>query len=220
MRYIFPCPIICTVITQHVQPKPVFSKMRGGSLYDIGVYCINASRYLFQENPIEVYAFSAKGTDRRFREVDEMTGALLRFSGDRLATFVCSFSAADVSTYEVIGTKGRLQLDPAFEYIGPLTHHLTRDGKTRIRRFPPGDQFAAELIYFSDCIRRNKEPEPSGLEGLIDVQIIQALYRSAAQRRPIKLALPVKHQWPTKRQVIRRPPVRKPSLVHTKSPSL
>ena len=196
-------------------------KMGGGSLYDIDVYFINASRYLFQENPIEVYAFSAKGTDRRFREVDEMTGALLRFPGDRLATFVCSFGAADVSTYELIGTKGRLQLDPAFEYIGgPLTHRLTREGKTRIRRFPPGDQFAAELIYFSDCIRRNKQPEPSGLEGLIDVQIIQALYRSAAQRRPIKLALPVKHQWPMKKQVVRRPPVRKPSLVHTKSPSL
>ncbi len=60
--------------------------MGGGSLYDIGVYCINAARYLFQDNPLEVSAFSAKGTDKRFREVDEMTGALLRFPGDRLAT--------------------------------------------------------------------------------------------------------------------------------------
>jgi glucose-fructose oxidoreductase len=97
---------------------------------------------------------------------------------------------------------------------------LTLDGKTRTRRFPAGDQFAAELIYFSDCIRRNKEPEPSGLEGLIDVQIVQALYRSAAQRKPVKLALQAKRRWPAKKQVIRRPPVRKPTLVHTKSPSL
>jgi glucose-fructose oxidoreductase len=194
--------------------------MGGGSLYDIGIYCINAARYLFQENPIEVSTFSVKGTDRRFREVDEMSGALLTFSGGKLASFICSFGAADVSSYELIGTKGHLQVNPAFEYVGSLTHRLTLNGHTRTKRFPPGDQFAAELIYFSDCIRRNKTPEPSGLEGLIDVQIIQALYRSSAQGKPIKLNLPAKRSWPTKRQVIRRPPVRKPPLVHSQSPSL
>jgi predicted dehydrogenase len=198
----------------------VREKMGGGSLYDIGVYCINAARCLFQDNPIEVCSFSVKGTDRRFREVDEMSGALLRFPGDRLATFICSFGATDVSSYQLVGTKGRLEVDPAFEYVGSLAQRLTLDGKTKIRRFPASDQFAAELIYFSDCIRRNKEPEPSGLEGLIDVQIVQALYRSAAERKPVKLAPPAKHQWPTKQQVIRRPPVRKPVLVHTQSPSV
>jgi predicted dehydrogenase len=195
-------------------------KLGGGSLYDIGIYCINAARYLFQDNPVEVSAFSMKGTERRFQEVDEMSGALLRFPGERLASFVCSFGAADVSSYELIGTKGRLQVDPAFEYAGSLMHRLTVHSKIKAKRFPRGDQFAAELIYFSDCILHNKEPEPSGLEGLIDVQIIQALYRSAAARRPIKLTLPAKHHWPTNKQVIRRPPVRTPTLVHTESPSL
>lgn len=195
-------------------------KMGGGSLYDIGVYCINAARYLFQENPIEVSTFSVKGTDRRFREVDEMSGALLSFPDGKLASFICSFGAADVSSYELVGTKGRLQVDPAFEYVGSLTQRLTVDGHTRTKRFPPGDQFAAELIYFSDCIRRNQNVEPSGLEGLIDVQIIQALYRSSAERKPIKLHLPVKRDWPAKRQVLHRPPVRKPPLIHTQSPSL
>jgi glucose-fructose oxidoreductase len=194
--------------------------MGGGSLYDIGIYCINAARYLFQENPIEVSTFSVKGTDSRFREVDEMSGALLCFPDGKLASFLCSFGAADVSSYELVGTKGHLQLNPAFEYVGALTQRLTSQGHTRTKRFPAGDQFAAELIYFSDCIRRNRDPEPSGTEGLIDVQIIEALYRSSEQRRPIKLKLPAKGSWPTKRQVIRRPPVRKPSLVHTQSPSL
>src|SRR5207244_5866519 len=111
-----------------------------------------------------------------------MSGAILRFPDDRLASFVCSFGAAGVSSYELIGTKGRLQVDPAFEYVRPLIQHLAYDGKSKTRQFPAGDQFAAELIYFSDCVIRNKEPEPSGLEGLIDVQIVQALYRSAAER--------------------------------------
>ena len=195
-------------------------KMGGGSLFDIGVYCINAARYLFRDNPVEVSAFSMKGADRRFREVDEMSGALLRFPGARLASFLCSFGAADVSSYELLGSKGRLRVDPAFDYVGPLTQHLTFESKTHTRRFPAGDQFAAKLLYFSNCIRRNKEPEPSGLEGLIDVQIIQALYRSAAQGKPVKLALPAKRQWPMKGQEVHRPPVRKPMLVHTHSPSL
>jgi predicted dehydrogenase len=63
----------------------------GGSLYDIGIYCINAARYLFQQNPTEVSTFSVKGTDRRFREVDEMSGALLYFPDGKLASFICSF---------------------------------------------------------------------------------------------------------------------------------
>src|SRR5262245_16826279 len=167
-------------------------KMGGGSLYDIGIYCINAARYMFQDNPVEAFAFSVNGTDPRFQEIDEMSGALLRFPGDRLASIVCSFGASKISSYELIGTKGRLQVDPAFEYIGDLIQRLTREGKTKTKRFPASNQFAAELIYFSDCILHNKEPEPSGLEGLIDVQIVEALYRSAIQRKPIKLTLPAK----------------------------
>jgi len=211
-----------STFTMQVRPGDIRTQrsMGGGSLYDIGVYCINAARYLFQDNPIEVSTFSVRGTDRRFREVDEMSAALLLFPEGRLASFVCSFGATDVSSYEVVGTKGRLQIDPAFEYVGPLVHRLTVNGETKTTRFPASDQFAAELIYFSDCIRRNKEPEPSGTEGLIDVQIVQALYRSSAQRTPIALRLPAKKRWPTKRQVVTRPPVRKPRLVRVKSPSL
>jgi len=211
-----------STFTMQVRPGDIRTQrsMGGGSLYDIGVYCINAARYLFQDNPIEVSTFSVRGTDRRFREVDEMSAALLLFPDGRLASFVCSFGATDVSSYEVVGTKGRLQIDPAFEYVGPLIHRLTVNGETKTTRFPASDQFAAELIYFSDCIRRNKEPEPSGTEGLIDVQIVQALYRSSAQRTPIAPRLPAKKRWPTKRQVVTRPPVRKPRLVRVKSPSL
>ena len=65
----------------------------GGPLYDLGVYCINAARYFFREEPEEVFAFSSRGHDRRFAEVDEMTSAMLRFPGGRLAQFACSFGA-------------------------------------------------------------------------------------------------------------------------------
>lgn len=198
----------------------VEAKLGGGSLYDIGVYCINAARYIFQANPTKVSACTIKGTDRRFREVDEMTTAWLEFPGKRLATFVCSFGAADVSAYEVVGTKGHVRMDPAYEYVGDLEQNIVLNGKSRSRRYEGRDQFAPELLYFSDCILHNRDPEPSGLEGLIDVAIVEALYRSAKTGRPVSLSLPDKKKWPTSDQMIKRPPVRKPKLVRVKSPSL
>ncbi len=78
----------------------------GGSLYDMGVYCINAARYLFRDEPIEVTATTASNGELRFRESPEMTSAVLRFPEERLATFVTSFGAAALSEYTLLGTKG------------------------------------------------------------------------------------------------------------------
>jgi glucose-fructose oxidoreductase len=81
------------------------------------------------------------------------------------------------------------------------------------------DQFAAELIYFSDCILKGKEPEPSGLEGLADVRIVRAAYESARTGRVIELLeLPPKKR-PTPQQEIHRSPHRKPKTVNVQSPS-
>jgi predicted dehydrogenase len=190
----------------------------GGPLYDIGIYCINAARYLFQNEPYEVFAACAQGTDPRFQEVDEMTSAILRFPNDRVASFTCSFGAADTSSYRVIGTKGDLRVEPAYEYQGKLTHFLTIDGKTKRKAFSARDQFAPELIYFSQCVMDGVDPEPSGQEGLADVRIIEALFRSARDRRSC-LVEPVQIlQRPNIDQEIRRPPVKRPHLVHVENP--
>nr|MBA3752563.1 Gfo/Idh/MocA family oxidoreductase [Nitrospira sp.] len=149
----------------------------GGTLYDIGVYCINAARYLFQDNPTSVSAYAVQGEDPRFKQADEMAAAVMRFPGDRLATFICSFGAADVSAYDIVGTKGLVRMDPAYEYVGRLKQQISLSGKKKIREFSSRDQFAPELVYFSNCILKDEQPEPSGLEGLIDVQIVQSLYR-------------------------------------------
>jgi predicted dehydrogenase len=191
----------------------------GGTLYDIGIYCINASRYLFGAEPTQVFAFSISGNDPRFREVDETTGALLRFPQDRLASFTCSFGSSDVSAYEIVGTEGELRVEPAYEYVGELKHRLTVKGKTRERTFSRRDQFAPELIYFSNCIINKVNPEPSGAEGFADVRIIRALYRSAELGRPVELEPFPKRQRPGPEQEITRPPVKKPELVNVQSAS-
>jgi predicted dehydrogenase len=190
----------------------------GGTLYDIGIYCINAARYLFRSEPIEVLAKTANNGEERFKEIEEMTSAIMCFPGDRLANFTCSFGAADVSAYQVVGTEGVLSVDPAYEYSSGLKHKLTINGKTRERNFPKRDQFAPELLYFSDCILNNKEPEPSGAEGMNDVRIIRALYHSVEMGRPIRIGKLEKDERPHSGQEMKRPAVKEPQLVRAAKP--
>jgi glucose-fructose oxidoreductase len=191
----------------------------GGTLYDIGVYCINAARYLFRAEPTEVSAISINSGAAALAEIDETTAAVLRFGDDRVATFVTSFNASDVAAYRIVGTKGDLHADPAYEYAEGLEYRLTIDGKTRRKTVGKRDQFAPELLYFSDCIVKNREPEPSGEEGLQDVRIVQALYQSAESHRPVAIPPFTKTERPSARQEIVRPGVKKPRLVNAESAS-
>ena len=192
----------------------------GGTLDDIGIYCINAARYLFQDEPIEVFATSATNGEERFQEVEEMTSVIMRFPQDRLATFICSFGAAKISTYQVVGTKGDLLVKPAYATQGEIKHYLTLDGETQERTFEPHDQLAAEFVYFSDCILQNKEPEPSGEEGLIDVHIIRALYRSIETVNFVRLDKFDRTQRPNATQTVNRKSSQEKSvLIHAADPS-
>jgi glucose-fructose oxidoreductase len=187
----------------------------GGVLWDIGIYCINAARGLFRDEPIEVGATIVGRAD----EVEESASCWLRFPNERLASFSASFGAAKVSSYRIVGTKGDLAVDPAYEYAKPLKHRLTIDGEQRERRFAKRDQFAPELLYFSDCILQNRDPEPSAEEGLADVRVIRALYRAAETGHPVSLAPYEKHERPSLEQEIRRPPIEKPEVVRARAPS-
>ena len=195
-------------------------ELGGGTLYDIGIYCINAVRNLYGAEPMEVVAFSSNNGDSRFLQCEEMTSAILRFPGrERLASFTCSFGAADVSSYRVVGTNGDLVMDPAYEYAEELVQRVTINGRTRERTFPKRDQFAPELISFSECILSGAAPEPSGWEGLADVRVIRALYQSADTGQPVSLAPFEKQDRPSLDQKITRPPVTKPELVNAEAPS-
>jgi predicted dehydrogenase len=194
-------------------------KAGGGPVYDMGIYCINAARYLFGAEPTEVLAASANNGEARFKKAGEMVSATLRFPGERLATFTASFGAADVRRYSLIGTKGSLTADPAYEYAEPLSMRIQLGEKSETRKFPKRDQFAAEISYFSDCILKNKQPEPSGEEGLADVRIIEAIYESAASGKAVRLAPLSKKQRPTPSQEIQRPAHEKPRTVDVESPS-
>jgi glucose-fructose oxidoreductase len=119
----------------------------------------------------------------------------------------------------VVGTKGSLRADPAYEYAEGLKLKITINGKVKERDFGKSDQFGPELVYFSDCILKNKQPEPSGKEGLADVRVIRALYESLDKQEAVRLRIEEPEKRPSAVQEIRRPPIQKPDLIHAESSS-
>jgi len=194
------------------------SELGGGPLYDIGIYCINAARAAFEAEPVSVLATHVSRPDPRFREVPETVAVIMKFPNERVASFTCSFGSADRSVYEIVGTRGSIRVEPAYEFAEGLAYELRIGGRTRYRRFQKSDQFAPELLYFSSCILQNREPEPSGEEGLDDVRVIRALHESMSSDRWVDLHLPQRTRRPTMQQELRRPGIQPPRLVHASSP--
>jgi predicted dehydrogenase len=188
--------------------------IEGGSpLHDLGIYCINASRYIMRAEPTEVFAVAASPA-ARLAQIKQTVTAIMKFPGDRLATFLCSFASAGISNFRVIGDKGDLFIENPYEYKGKASVCLTIDEKAKEWDVKIGDQFAAELQYFSDCIIHDRLPEPSGIEGLIDMKIIEALNDSLKIGKPVKLSTPKIKRRPTLSQMIKKAPHSKPKLIH------
>jgi predicted dehydrogenase len=206
--------------SMHATPGGIRTQgeLGGGTLYDLGVYCINAARVFLDAEPTQVFAYSIHGERSGMPEVDDTTSAILRFENDRLATFTTSFDAAGASAFRAVGTEGDLHAEPAYEYAEALAYTLTKGDQTRKKKGKKRDQFAAEILYFSDCIRKDQTPEPSGEEGAWDVRIINALYESARRGEPISLRPFEGDRAPRRSQAISRPPVREPELVNVQKP--
>lgn len=159
----------------------------GGSLMDIGIYALNAARYLTGEEPKEVNAmmYSTPG-DPRFKEVEEHINFQLRFPSGILANCSSSYGYFHQSHYRVMGTDGRLCMDPASWYSG-LRMWIERGNAIEQRDLPEVDHFASEMDHMSDCIMQNKEPLTPGEEGLRDLTIMQAIYEAAKGGHTVKL---------------------------------
>jgi predicted dehydrogenase len=213
--------IFSSVFTQQVREADIRTKgsLGGGAVYDMGIYYINAARYLFQSEPIEVMATQIRDTGERFQGVDEVTTAILLFPNNCLAQLTASQGAADVSEYRLVGTRGDVRLDPAYAYTTGLTEFVTVDESTKKRTVARRDQFAAEIIYFSDCILNDRMPEPSGEEGLCDVRVLHAIEESARAGRRMRLAPFERERRPDLSMKIARPAVEKVTPLNAPSPS-
>lgn len=161
----------------------------GGSLMDMGVYSLQAARYMTGEEPIAVQALeSTDRTDPRFHEVEDQIDWQLLFPSGAVAACKSMYSA-NQNHIIAMGDSGRIELEPATRYDG--NHMWTgRDGREREITPPPGPgktQFAGQLDHLAECIASGREPIVSGEEGLRDMRIIEAIYRSAREGRTIRL---------------------------------
>ena len=164
------------------------SRSGGGSLMDIGIYSLNAARYLAGEEPVELVA--TEWTDRadpRFSSVEDRIDFQLKFPSGVIANCVSSYSSAH-NAFRVTGTKGWVGMEPATRYDG---HRMWKnsDGKTLEVTLPtaPKNQFVAQLDHLPDSIMSGAPLRASGEEGLRDMRLIEAIYRSARERRAVSL---------------------------------
>jgi glucose-fructose oxidoreductase len=215
--------IFSSVSSQQVREQNIRTQARAGAgpLYDRGLYCINAARYLFRDEPREVQAtFFANRGDPRFAHVPEAVSAILRFPGDRTAVFTASFGAHARAHYEVVCTEGVFSLDDAYDYAADIRLQIANGTRPRARTFHKRDQIAAEIEYFVRCVVDGVDPEPSGYEGLADIRIIEAIHRAATDGVAVPIEPVERPRRPDLDQEIRVAPHGPPRLVEVESASL
>lgn len=163
----------------------------GGSLVDVGVYCVNTVRWLTGLEPMEAAAHSWTSDPIRFREVDETICFQLMFPDGLCMQGSSSFAAAPTSFLRVIGTKGWAALDPAYSYDDVRNLFGVVAGKSFERKFKPVEEFHLELDHLAQCIRANHNPAPDGVAGLRDVAVMQAIYEATKANHSVTIHLPL-----------------------------
>jgi predicted dehydrogenase len=159
----------------------------GGPLGDVGVYCINACRYITGEEPIEVSAMNwTDPNDDRFREVPTTVMALLRFPSGVLAQCACGFGQAPSKRYRVTASDGYYELESAFGYSGQRLL-IKKGNEEQHLTLPTVNHFAKEMDHFAECIEKDTQPWTAGEEGLADQRVMDAIERAIAEGKTVKV---------------------------------
>ena len=174
----------------------------GGPLPDIGIYSLNACRYLTGLEPTEISAMLYQPTDNpKFREVEQSVTWTMRFPNGVLANCSTAYDYQDTKRFRVFFEKGWLELDPATDYYRhemKISHPVPKRGQqpgdvvefeSVVETVPitPKNQFALELDHMAECVLQNKTPKTPGEEGWRDVALIEAIYRAAHENRTVKV---------------------------------
>jgi predicted dehydrogenase len=157
----------------------------GGPLMDVGIYSLNACRYLTGEEPVGELKANSSVIDRdgRFNEVEENLSWTMKFPSGVIASCTTTYGASMPGEYAVFGSKGTLHLSTAFTYQG---QHLT----AKIQGEPPIDEPSTErdpshfpriADHLAESVLENKELKCPGEEGLKDMQLIMAIYKACGR---------------------------------------
>jgi predicted dehydrogenase len=192
-----------------------------GPVFDMGPYPVNAARYVFEDEPIEVAAaVGAKHPQSGFpQNFFDTVAVTLRFPKNKLAQFNLSYFGQPSNSLIAVGTEGTLELDPAYTFGKPLSQTITRGKKRTEQSFKNTDHFGGELKYFSECILNRETPEPNGEEGFADVRVLEGIMAALENGGPVELP-PFKRSRlvDTERQKKTLGAVSTPDLVHASNP--
>lgn len=155
----------------------------GGALMDVGIYALQACRFLTGEEPVSITAQETKTDAKKFSEVDESIVWTMKFPSGVLAFCSTSYNFNGLNRVNAFTENGFFKLDPAYSYNG-----ITGESSAGPIKLESGDQFAAELDDFAQCILENKPSKVAGEEGLRDLRAIEAIYESIRTGKTIQLA--------------------------------
>lgn len=163
----------------------------GGALPDIGLYCLNTIRFVLGEEPTEVFAYQySTPNNPLFKEVEEMISWQMRFPSGVVANCATNYNVHESRRYRVLCEKGWLNIEKAFAYKGQKLNSAKASGKLELNEeigLAETNQFAVEIDHFSDCILKNTKPFTPGEEGLQDHILMEAIYQSAKENKPVKI---------------------------------
>jgi predicted dehydrogenase len=158
----------------------------GGSLMDIGIYALQAARYISGEEPVAVTAQTGLTDPQKFRGVDESMQFTLRFPSGVVATCSSSY-ATGMNRFWAGAEQGWFELAPGLSYHNLAGRSRGPDGAIKVMSFPDIDQFAAEMDDFAECVLSGRPSRVGGEEGRRDVRIMMALYEAAATGKTVSL---------------------------------
>lgn len=160
-----------------------------GPVLDMGPYPVNAARYIFSDEPTEVVsAAGTKHPDTGFdQDFYDTVAVTLRFPGEKLAQFNCSYNGGPVNSFVAVGTKGSVMLDPSYTFGKPLEQTLAEGEDKDKSKFKNTDHFGGEMKYFSDCILNDTEVEPDGEEGFADVRVLEGVLEALETGKSVML---------------------------------
>lgn len=152
---------------------------KAGPVLDMGPYPVNAARYVFEAEPVEVVsATGVRHADAGLGDFDDTVAVTLRFPDNRLAQFTVSYAANALESYFVVGTQGSIAMQPCYTYGKSLEQTVTIGQEESSHSFKNTDHFGGELKYFSDCILNDKHPEPDVEEGYADVRVLEGILKA------------------------------------------
>jgi len=151
-----------------------------GVVKDTAIHDIDIIRYLFNEEPIAVYAKTGSMKHKKFEDYAHI---MLTFEGGKSAFIESNWlTPYKTRTLVVTGSQAIMKLD----YI---TQELTvEDAKETVQpRYPWQEPLKLELQHFANCILRREKPLITGMDGLKTLQIAEAALKSSTIGRAVKL---------------------------------